>query len=114
MFQGKLASEQHIRELCGSMIDGERSLFGHQLRFTVVINKCNSVFCFLYSVVQIRSHSWLQTFEGPWHLEWWAAPGLQALQDSQELEVLLGIQALEDHQGTGASQESLEILVPEV
>lgn len=25
-FQGKLASEQHIRELCGSMIDGEKSL----------------------------------------------------------------------------------------
>ena len=27
-FQGKLASEQHIRELCGSMIDGED--FGDQ------------------------------------------------------------------------------------
>lgn len=25
-FQGKLVSEQHIRELCGSMIDGEKSL----------------------------------------------------------------------------------------
>lgn len=24
LFQGKLASEQHIRELCGSMIDGKR------------------------------------------------------------------------------------------
>ncbi len=24
VFQGKLASEQHIRELCGSMIDGEK------------------------------------------------------------------------------------------
>jgi hypothetical protein len=23
VFQGKLTSEQHIRELCGSMIDGE-------------------------------------------------------------------------------------------
>lgn len=40
MFQGKLASEQHIRELCGSMIDGERSLFVYQLRSTVVMNKC--------------------------------------------------------------------------
>lgn len=25
LFQGKLASEQHIRELCGSMIDGEKT-----------------------------------------------------------------------------------------
>lgn len=68
----------------------------------------------MFSITQIRSHSWLLTYEDPWPLEWWAALALLGLQESQELLALLGIQVPADHQGTEACQENLETLVPEV
>lgn len=68
----------------------------------------------MFSITQTRLHSWRLTSEDPWPLEWWAAPALQGLQESQEFLALLGIQVLVDHQGTEACRENSETQVPEV
>lgn len=103
-------SEQHIRELCGPMINGETSSldpFGAGLCL-------DSKMTFWRSPTQIRSPSWPLTYGDPWLLEWWAAPAVLGPRGSPEWLVLLGIRVPVDHQATEACQENLEIQVPEV
>lgn len=68
----------------------------------------------LFSITQIRLHSWLLTLEDPWLLEWWVGLDVLDLKESRELLALLDIQVPVDHQDTEACQESLVTLVPEV
>lgn len=68
----------------------------------------------VFSFVQTRLHSWRQTCEDPWRLEWWGALAPPVLQESQGLLVLSGIQVAVGHRDTEAYQENLETQVPEV
>lgn len=108
--QGKLVSEQHIRELCGPMINGETSSLIH---FSTGLS-LNSKLTFWGFRAQIRSPSWPLTFGDLWPLEWWAAPAVLGPQESPEWLVQLDIQVPVDHRATEACQESSEIRVPEV